>query len=94
MVDSHLKNESPADTGSGNKPASEQSAPPTASAGVKKKQPHQAGCTGKPGDTVPDDPEDRREITRDMGLCKHCERRMTCRRPCPEGGVWHCDDYL
>jgi hypothetical protein len=38
--------------------------------------------------------ERREESTRDMGLCKHCERRTTCRRPGPEGGVWHCDDYL
>jgi hypothetical protein len=97
MVESHLKKKSHADTGSVGKPVSKQIAPPAPTDGVKKDQsgPLKASDGAEvPVDAVPDDPEDRREITRDMGLCKHCERRMTCRRPCPEGGVWHCDDYL
>jgi len=28
-----------------------------------------------------------------LGLCVHCIHRQTCRRPRPEGGVWHCEDH-
>lgn len=28
------------------------------------------------------------------GLCINCERRDTCSFPKPEGGVWHCEEYL
>jgi hypothetical protein len=28
------------------------------------------------------------------GLCQNCERRFTCMYPKPEGGVWHCEEYL
>lgn len=27
------------------------------------------------------------------GLCKLCEKRLTCTFPKPEGGVWHCEEY-
>ncbi len=28
------------------------------------------------------------------GLCGICELRSTCTYPKPEGGVWHCEEYL
>ena len=28
------------------------------------------------------------------GLCSNCENRSSCVYPKPEGGVWHCDEYL
>jgi hypothetical protein len=28
------------------------------------------------------------------GLCRNCENRETCTYPKPEGGVWHCNEYL
>jgi len=28
------------------------------------------------------------------GLCANCENRKTCIYPKPEGGVWHCDEYI
>jgi hypothetical protein len=28
-----------------------------------------------------------------MGLCRNCEKRLTCTYPKPAGGVWHCDEY-
>jgi hypothetical protein len=28
------------------------------------------------------------------GLCTLCENLRTCTYPRPEGGVWHCEDYL
>jgi len=28
------------------------------------------------------------------GLCKTCDYRETCTYPKPEGGVWHCEEYL
>lgn len=28
------------------------------------------------------------------GLCVNCENRQTCLLPKPEGGVWHCEEYL
>jgi len=28
------------------------------------------------------------------GLCSNCENRKTCIYPKPEGGVWHCDEYI
>lgn len=29
-----------------------------------------------------------------LGLCRICERRHECTYPKPEGGVWHCEEYL
>lgn len=29
-----------------------------------------------------------------IGLCSNCDNRRTCIYPKPEGGVWHCDEYL
>ena len=28
------------------------------------------------------------------GLCVNCARREICEHPKPEGGVWHCDEYV
>ncbi len=28
------------------------------------------------------------------GLCRNCENRYICIIKKPEGGVWHCDNYL
>jgi len=28
------------------------------------------------------------------GICGNCEKRMTCTYPKPEGGIWHCEEYL
>jgi hypothetical protein len=28
------------------------------------------------------------------GLCVNCENRATCNFPKPEGGVWHCEEYV
>lgn len=28
------------------------------------------------------------------GLCVTCAHRKTCTYPKPEGGVWHCEEYL
>jgi len=28
-----------------------------------------------------------------VGLCPHCESRVNCVLPKPEGGVWHCEEY-
>ena len=28
------------------------------------------------------------------GLCVNCANRHTCLFPKPEGGVWHCEEYL
>jgi len=27
------------------------------------------------------------------GLCTNCEKRIECRYPVREGGVWHCEEY-
>ena len=27
------------------------------------------------------------------GLCINCEKRISCRYPIREGGVWHCEEY-
>jgi hypothetical protein len=38
--------------------------------------------------------ERRSPITfRELGLCKDCGLRHTCRLPLLEGGIWHCKDY-
>jgi hypothetical protein len=29
-----------------------------------------------------------------LGLCVNCENRHTCTLARPEGGVWHCEEYL
>ena len=28
------------------------------------------------------------------GLCSNCDIRETCTYPKPEGGVWHCEEYV
>jgi hypothetical protein len=28
------------------------------------------------------------------GLCINCSNRFNCTHPKPEGGVWHCEDYM
>ncbi len=28
------------------------------------------------------------------GLCQTCDHRETCTYPKPEGGVWHCEEYM
>ena len=28
------------------------------------------------------------------GLCCNCENRENCMFPKPEGGVWHCEEYI
>lgn len=28
------------------------------------------------------------------GLCPSCENRFECRFPKPEGGVWHCEEFI
>ena len=28
------------------------------------------------------------------GLCMNCESRSSCMFPKPEGGVWHCEEYV
>ena len=28
------------------------------------------------------------------GLCINCANRFNCTHPKPEGGVWHCEDYM
>ena len=28
------------------------------------------------------------------GLCINCDNRKTCSCPKPEGGTWHCEEYL
>ena len=39
------------------------------------------------------DPED--EVTgKFTGLCSNCDNRRTCGFPMPEGGIWHCEEYL
>ena len=29
-----------------------------------------------------------------IGLCSNCDNRRTCDFPKPEGGIWHCEEYL
>lgn len=29
-----------------------------------------------------------------IGLCGNCANRKTCGYPKPEGGIWHCEEYL
>ena len=29
-----------------------------------------------------------------IGLCINCDNRRTCAFPKPEGGIWHCEEYL
>ena len=34
------------------------------------------------------------EIAKHTGLCMNCEHRRVCTHPKPEGGVWHCENYV
>jgi hypothetical protein len=29
-----------------------------------------------------------------LGLCSNCGNLATCQFPKPEGGVWHCEEYI
>ena len=40
------------------------------------------------------EPSDSRDASKYKGLCVNCENRTTCTSPKPEGGVWHCEEYL
>ena len=35
-----------------------------------------------------------KDSTKFTGLCGDCENRQTCAFPKPEGGIWHCEEYL
>lgn len=44
---------------------------------------------------VSSDTEDQEDSSLPLlGLCRICERRHECTYPKPEGGVWHCEEYL
>lgn len=30
----------------------------------------------------------------EAGICVNCERRHTCTVEKPEGGIWHCEEYM
>lgn len=34
------------------------------------------------------------DLERYKGLCVTCAYRETCTYPKPEGGVWHCEEYM
>lgn len=38
--------------------------------------------------------EVKEEPSRYKGLCATCENRETCTFPKPEGGVWHCEEFV
>jgi hypothetical protein len=42
---------------------------------------------------APDDERRSQMTSRELGLCKDCDLRLTCKRPLLEGGIWHCKDY-
>ena len=42
--------------------------------------------------TVENSPEDFSSEVK--GLCCNCENISTCTFPKPEGGVWHCEEYI
>ena len=44
------------------------------------------------GSTNPNRP--RRSKGEHKGLCVNCANRETCLYPKPEGGVWHCEEYM
>ncbi|MEE4266244.1 MAG: hypothetical protein V2I56_26390 [Desulfobacteraceae bacterium] len=47
--------------------------------------------TGKPSEKDENSPAVVAGRTR--GLCKDCEKRITCKLPIGEEGVWRCRDY-
>jgi hypothetical protein len=36
----------------------------------------------------------RQTSSKTLGLCSNCAHYPGCSFPKPEGGVWHCEDYL
>jgi len=50
--------------------------------------------TGNPGHNPEDNLTDpSASENRRLGLCRSCAGWKTCAYGCPEGGVWHCDEY-
>ena len=45
-------------------------------------------------ETRPSKPGEKGEAERFKGLCMNCDNRFDCLLPRPEGGVWHCEEYL
>ena len=39
-------------------------------------------------------PATEKDLQTYRGLCVNCEHRETCTYPKPEGGIWHCEEYL
>ena len=54
-----------------------------------------AKMTGKekPLPTASADAEPK-DLCKFIGLCSNCNNRRTCVFPKPEGGIWHCEEYL
>jgi hypothetical protein len=58
-------------------------------------QPAPRSSASKPKPPAPRSPGARGSgSTNLIGLCRNCESRRTCAFPRPEGGVWHCEEYL
>lgn len=50
--------------------------------------------TGNPGHNPGDNPAAAAAILNGrLGLCRSCAGWENCGYACPEGGVWHCDEY-
>ncbi len=47
----------------------------------------------EPRTPAPEDTPTRQEPEGLMGLCVNCDKRFDCAIRCPEGGVWHCEEY-
>ena len=48
----------------------------------------------QPGQAAPTQPTKRQSTNEHTGLCMNCDNVGTCTLPKPEGGVWHCEEYL
>jgi hypothetical protein len=59
---------------------------------------HPSGFRKDGGDQFPSDRASSKRRAKDAGgykgLCVNCANRETCLYPKPEGGVWHCEEYV
>ena len=52
-------------------------------------------CESPPAKRAAAHPEPRPAADAELkGLCVNCDNRHHCKYPKPEGGVWHCEEYI
>lgn len=61
--------------------------------GLRDRKPNNPGKTNRPSNPFSELKPEEKNPGKDLGLCRNCENRDTCKFPRQEGGIWHCEEY-